>query len=182
MALDSSEVRVAVTGAVAVNATGSGAAPTDADSALGAGWVDLGYVSEDGVTETRDRSTNNIKAWQNAVIVRSVVTESTATFNFTLLQTNKDVVEQFYAAAVDTGDGSVVVDPGATGGRKEWAIDVIDGTDLIRIWIPQGELVEAPGDQTYNSSDPIGYQFTITAYPDTDLAGSYQKFYSSLAA
>src|SRR5688500_4446565 len=114
MALSSSNVRVAVTGAVYAGPTAT-AAPTAADSALAGGFVDLGYVSEDGVSETRDRSTNKIKAWQNADLVREVVTESSLTYTFTLIETKEDVVELFYGATADSVDGSVEIVPSATG-------------------------------------------------------------------
>lgn len=179
MSLDSSNIRVGVTGAVSLN-TGSGVAPVDADSALGTGWVDLGYANEDGVSETRDRTTNRIKAWQNAAVVRTVVTEAAMRITVTLIESKKDVLEAFYAATADSA-GGLVIDPFTTGGRKKWCVDVVDGTDYIRSYIPQGELVEPPADVVAASGDPIGYQMVIDAYPDAALGGSVKKFYSSLA-
>ncbi|MGH8878159.1 MAG: hypothetical protein ACRD0P_12580, partial [Stackebrandtia sp.] len=77
MALNSANVRVAVTGAVSVGST-TADAPSDADTPL-TDYDDLGYVSEDGATETRDRSTEKLKAWQNADVLREVVTEASIT-------------------------------------------------------------------------------------------------------
>ena len=54
MALDSDNVIVAVTGAVYVAPTGT-AAPTASDSTLNVAFVDLGYVSADGITEAIDK-------------------------------------------------------------------------------------------------------------------------------
>lgn len=180
MALDSANVRVAVTGAVSVAPSGS-TAPTNASTALDAAFKDLGYVSEDGVTETRDRTSDKIKAWQNAATVRTVVTDATVTYTFALIETKAETVELYYGDTVDTLTGSIVVDPSATGGRQAFVVDVIDGTDLIRSYIPDGEITEV-GDQVYASGEPIGYEVTITCYFDDTLGGSVKKFYSSLIA
>lgn len=181
MALVSDNVRVAVTGVVAVAAT-SAAAPVDADTSVASltGFTDLGYVGEDGVTETRNRSTNKIKAWQNASTVREVVTESEATYKLVLIETKRETVELFYGATVDTADGSIAVIPANTGGRKSFLIDVVDGDDFIRTYIPTGEIVEV-GDQVYASGEPIGYEVTINCYPGAG-GWSAKKFYSSLVA
>ncbi|HEX5541111.1 MAG TPA: hypothetical protein VFX60_06045 [Micromonospora sp.] len=183
MALVAENVRVAVTGALSVGPT-TATAPTDADSTL-TGFDDLGYVHEDGVTETRDRSTEQLKAWQNAAILREVVTEASMTYSFRLVETKKETVELYYGSAVET-DGSIAIVPARTGGRKSFVLDVIDGTDFIRVYIPSGEVTEV-GEQVYASGEAIGYEVTITAYPSDKIPtpdgepASVKKWYSSLA-
>ena len=176
---DSTKVRVAVTGEVSVAPTGT-AAPTDADTALPAAFKALGFVSEDGVTETRDRSTNDIKAWQNAATVRTVVTDATLTYQMTLIETNADTVELFYGTTVDGVEGSFAIIPASTGGRKSFVIDVVDGDELIRTYVPSGEVTEV-GDRVYASGEPIGYDVTITAYPD-NTGKAAEVFTTALAA
>ena len=68
MALDSSKVRAAVSGAVSVGPTTS-TPPTGTGGTI-TGFTDLGYVSDAGVTEARSRSTNEIHAWQGGALVR----------------------------------------------------------------------------------------------------------------
>lgn len=182
MALDSSLVRVAVTGAAYVAATGS-TAPTDAAVALDAAFKELGYYSEDGVTEARDRTTNDIRG-HNGDTVRTVVTESTATFALTFIETNQRTIEAFYGGSVVAGTppaSSIVVVPSTTGGRKAFVLDVIDGSDLRRIYIPAGEITEV-GEVVYSNGEPVGYPVTISAYPDDAISGSYQVFISDLTA
>lgn len=185
MALDSNEVRVGVTGAISLN-SGTGLTPTDADTPLSTGWVDLGYASEDGVEETRNRSTQPIKAWQNADEVREVVTEASLVFKFALIQTNAETVGLYYGTTVQA-DGSVVIVPSQTGGRREMNLDVVDGAEFIRTYIASGEVTEV-GSQVYKNGEPIGYQVTVKAYPDPSIVdsatgkmGSAIKWYSSLA-
>jgi len=177
MALDSANVRVAVTGEISVGPT-TASAPTAVSSAL-TGFAGLGYVSEDGVTESRDRSTNDIKAWQNADTVRTVVTEANLSYSFRLIETNTATLELFYGSAAAAGDLTVV--PASTGGRKSFVIDVVDGTELLRIYIPQGEVSEV-GDVVYASGEAIGYEVTVRAYPDATLGGSARIYSSALAA
>jgi hypothetical protein len=184
VSLNSANVRSAVTGAISLAPKGT-TAPTDADATLNVAFNDLGYVGEDGVTETRDRSTDTIAAWQRGDIVREIVTEANLTFNFVLIETKRQVVELYYGSEVDPANGSVIIVPSSTGGRQAWVIDVIDGDDFIRTWVPQGEVVEV-GDQVYQNGQPIGYECTMRAYPDPSLVapgggiGSAKKFYSSL--
>jgi hypothetical protein len=177
--LDSTKVRVAVTGAAYV-APRTLTAPTNATVALGADAKDLGYISDGGITETRDRSTNQIRAWQNSALVREPVTESSITYNFVLIETKKETIEAYYGSTV-AADGSIKIDPSRTGGRKSYIFDVIDGDDIIRIYVPNGEITEV-GDQTYVNGDPIGYEVTVTGYATTvgDEVYSAVKWYSGL--
>ena len=184
MALDSSLVRVAVTGAISVGGA-SATAPTDANAPLGVGWNDLGYVGEDGVTETRDRSTETIRGWQNGDILREVVTEASVSFQTVLVETKRETVELFYGTKVGA-DGSIVIVPSETGGRQKFVLDIIDGDEYIRAYVASGEVTEV-GDQVYAGGEPIGYEVTIRAYPDASIVdpdtgktGSVKKWYSSL--
>lgn len=179
MATNAANVEVAVSGEVLVGAT-SATAPTGTGSST-TGFTGTGYVSEDGVTETRDRSSDDIKAWQNAATVRTVVTDATLTYSFTLIETTKTGTELYYGGSLtQTGtEGSIVIQPSATGGRKSFIIDVIDGADLIRTYIPQGEVTEV-GDKVYASGEPIGYEVTVTAYPDATLGGNAKVWMTKL--
>lgn len=179
MALTPAQVRVGTTGAVYTAAT-TATAPTSATGTL-TGFTDLGYISTDGVTETRDRSTNQIRAWQNGDLIREVVTEETATFQFMLLETSAATLAAFYGVAVNTSDGSITVSPGTTGGKKSFVIDVIDGADAIRTYIPTGEILSV-GEQVFQNGEPIGFDVTVTAMVDTVKGYSFKKFYSALDA
>jgi len=174
VALNSANVRVAVTGEVLMGLT-TATAPTGT-AGVTTGFTGLGFVSEDGVTETRDRSTDDIKAWQNGATVRTVVTDGSLSYQFTLLETRKDTVELYYGTTVTAAasDGSFVIVPTNTGGRRSFIIDVVDGAELIRTYIPSGEVSEV-GDRVYVNGDPIGYEVTIKAYPSasiTDASGA----------
>lgn len=164
MALVSSNVRVGVSGEIFVGPTGT-TAPTTATASPAAGFVGLGYVSEDGLTETPERSVDDIKAWQNAATVRSVVTDAKTSYEFTLIETNVATIGFVNGTTVTqtSAHGTYTLDAAATGGRKSFIFDVIDGTNLKRIYVAEGELTER-GDIVYASGEPIGYECTVVAY------------------
>lgn len=181
MGLDISQVRVGVSGLIGTAPLGT-TAPTGTSSSLSS-FTDLGYVSEDGVTETNDISINPIKAWQNAVTVRNTVTDGSVSYQLTLIQTDVNVVAAVYGSAV-AADGSIIKRPTTERPHKAWVIDVIDGTEKIRNWIPDGQITEL-GDVVYQNGEAIGYEITLTTYPHTSLdsgAGSVQTWFASLAA
>lgn len=179
MTTNSSNVRVGVSGEVLMGAT-TAAAPSGTGGTT-VGFTGLGLVSEDGVTETRDRSSDDLKAWQNAATVRTVITDSKLTYTFTLIETKKETVELYYGTTVTAGasDGNFVIVPANTGGRRSFVIDVVDGAELMRTYIPSGEVTEV-GEKKYASGEPIGYEVTITAYPDSALGGSAKVWATAL--
>ena len=179
-----SEVRVAVDGIVSTAPDGTGTPPTSAVSTLASPWVDLGYVSEDGVTEATAQSSEKIRAWQNGKAVRTVVTEGETTYQLTLIQTNKATVALYYGADVAT-DGSIIVNPMKERPLFELNLDVIDGDDIVRAYAPEAQVTEV-GDQVYSNGVPIGYEVTVTCAVVADCAasgkpGSVKKWYSTLA-
>jgi len=181
--LDAAEVDVAVTGAVAFAGTDA-SAPTDADTPVGtvdSDYRDVGYLSADGVVEARDRSTNNIVAWQNSDIVRVVTTEASITVQFTMIQTNPDTLELFYGSAVDPTDGSVKIVPRESGGRRSVIVDYVDGDKFVRLWLPNAEVTEVEG-PSLTSGDAAGMGVTLTGYPETVNGDTFsaQKFFSDL--
>jgi hypothetical protein len=157
-------VRVGVSGEFYVGPT-TADAPTSAVDTLDTDFKGLGFVSDDGVTESRERDTDDIVAWQNAATVRTLTTSSKLTYQFTLIETNKEVIEFVYGTDVtqDADEGTYTIDPGATGGTKSFVLDVIDGTETKRIYISEGEITDI-GETKYASGEAIGYDVTVTAY------------------
>lgn len=159
MALNADNVVVGITGKVYSGAT-SATAPTSSTATL-TGFTELGYVSADGVSFTIDKSTNQIRAWQNADLVRELVTEGTVTYSFTLLETTQETLELYFGSPMV--DGKIEVNPASTGGKKSFVIDVVDGAKAIRHYIPSGEVMSVEA-QTIQNGEAVAYGVTITAY------------------
>lgn len=176
MTVDATKVAVAVTGSVYKAPSGS-TAPTTQATALDAAFKDLGYIGEDGVTQTLPVSGDAtfIKVWQGGATVRTVRTapDEFATFSFVALETNKTVVESYYGVSVTqtATEGALVVDTTATRSAFAWVVDVVDGSELERIYIPQGVVIEV-GDRVYANAEPIGYEITVEAQYNSTLTGN----------
>lgn len=152
-------VVVGITGAVYVGAT-SATAPTSTSSAL-TGFTDLGYISTDGVTVTPDKSSNAIRAWQNADLVREVVTESTLTYQFMLLESNEAAIELYFGSPMV--DGKIELSPSNTGGKQSFVFDIVDGNKVIRHYVPAGEVMKVEA-QAVKNGEAVHYGVTVTAY------------------
>lgn len=170
MTLSTANVRVAVTGAVSVGAT-SATAPTGTGSTL-TGFTDLGYIGEDGVTETLPGpgDSSPIKAWQGGATVRTVrsASEENPMWSFTLLETKLETIELYYGATASQSstEGSIEFDTTDTRAHKSFVIDVVDGSELIRTYIPYGVVAEV-GEKVYANGEAIGYQVTIEGERDS---------------
>jgi len=176
MALTADNVVVGITGRVYVAPT-TATAPTASDTVLSVDFVDLGYVSADGVNFETSRSTSQIRAWQDADLVREVVTEATVTYSFMLLETTEAVVEAYFGSTML--NGKISLNPSATGGKKSFVIDVVDGAKSIRHYVPAGEILTVEA-QPITNGDALGYGITVTAYQSEGR--SVDIFYSEFEA
>ena len=74
-----------------------------------------------------------------------------------------------------TLEAGIVVN--ATSDEQEeavWVFDMVMNSNTVkRIVIPHGKISEI-GDIVYNDTDPVGYQVTISALPDTEGRTHYE--------
>ncbi len=157
--------------------------PTDADSELNSAFENLGYVSEDGVTNSNSIESDNIKAW-GGDIVQTTQTEKTDTFQLKLLQTiNVMVLKTIYGASNVSGNissGIVVKSNSKELEASAWVIDMILNEDTLkRIVLPNGKISEL-GDIVYKDDEPIGYEPTINALPDSAGNTHYEYIKSNV--
>ena len=144
--------------------------PTDASSALAAGFSDLGYVSEDGITNSNTPESDDIEAWGGQVVL-TVQTSKPDEFKFTLIESlNSGVLEVVYGdgnVSVNGGTGAITIQ--ATSAEQEEHSYVIDmimrGGALKRIVIPNGKVKEV-SDIVYKDDEAVGYEVTISALPN----------------
>ena len=90
MAQESSEIRVNATGSVYVAPVGT-AFPTNISAAVSplAGWVELGYLTEEGPRLSFGRESTDLLAWQSADAVRVLTTSRPKSISFDLMQHNR---------------------------------------------------------------------------------------------
>lgn len=145
--------------------------PTTADSTLDpAVFTCLGYVSEDGITNSNSRESDSFKAWGGDTVLTNQ-TGYTDTFNFKLLEVlNKDVLATVFGednvTGTDLATGLSVKANSKEAKNYVWVIDMIMNNDTLnRVVIPDGKISEV-GDTTYSGSDLVAYDVTVTAFPD----------------
>lgn len=165
-----------VGGAIYVAALGT-TLPTDATTALGAAFTCLGYVSEDGVTNSNSPESDNVKAWGGDTVL-VLQTDRPDSFALTLLESlNKEVLKTVYGASNVTEDGSGNLTVKATADEMQghvWVIDmVMRGNRAKRIVIANGTISEL-GDLVYKDDEAVGYNVTIQNVPDSNGVYHYE--------
>lgn len=157
-----------VGGAISVAPLGS-PQPKDAKSDLEAVYKNLGYISEDGLTNANSPDADRIKAWGGDTVL-VVSTEKPDTFEFTLIETvNVDVLKVVYGDDNVTGDLAAGITVTANADQALPHVYVIDmvfkNKTAKRIVIPNG-VVSETGDVEYKDDEAVGYNITVDALPD----------------
>lgn len=160
-----SNVRSAVTGDVYIGKAHAGDTIKGVEP-VPSGLTALGYLSDDGFKIKPERKTDDLKAWQNADVVRTVATESSIEISFQLIESKKEVIELFWQSKVTAGadSGSFDISPGATTGVHALLMDIVDGDQVIRYYFPEVELIDRDEIKGKNG-EVYGYGVTLKAYP-----------------
>lgn len=165
------------TGALRVAPLGT-TAPTNASAALNAAFIDLGYIGEDGFTESTARDTEKKKAFGGAT-VKILQTDYTNTFQFAFMESiNANVLKRVFGADNVTVAGAniTVKKNKKVLDRESWVIDTEDGDNLLRTYIPDGQITEVD-DVVKVHGDTISYTVTIEAFEDASGNNSYDFIY-----
>lgn len=154
--------------------------PKDAKTKLDKALKNLGYISEDGITNANSPDSDKIKAWGGDTVL-VVSTEKPDTFNFKLIESiNVDVLKTVYGEENVTGDlktGITVKANAKMAEGKAYVIDMILKNNILkRIVIPNGVVSEVE-DIEYKDDDAVGYGITIEALPDEDGNNHYEYIY-----
>lgn len=152
--------------------------PTAADADLDNTFVCLGYVSEDGVTFSRERETEDVHEWGGDVVL-SLQTSKSDTAQLTLIEAlNENVLKLVHgsgnvsgtlAAGLTVKENSKELDHGV------WVIDqVLNGDVLMRTVMPDAQVTSLD-DIQFARNAAVGYNVTATAYPYPDWDGDTHR-------
>lgn len=151
--------------------------PTDATTALDAAFVCLGYISEDGLTNSNSPSSESIKAW-GGDIVMNLMTEKPDNFSFTLIEAlNVDVLKFVYGSANVSGTLAEGITIKANSSMPESHAIVVemimtDGA-LKRVVMPTAYISEV-GDIVYKDDEAVGYETTVLCPPNAQGDTHYE--------
>ena len=164
-----------VSGGVYIAASGT-TLPTDATGAL-TSFTGLGYVSEDGLTNTNSPESDTGKAWGGDIVI-TYQTEKSDTFQFTLIEAkNTDVLKAVYGDDNVTGtiaEGITISANADEAVEHVWVFDMVMRNDTVkRIVVPSGKVTEI-GDIVYKDDELVGYELTVQAFPDASKNTHYE--------
>lgn len=155
--------------------------PTDASTAPDAAIAGVGYISDDGVSESMNRETDKIKAWGGDV-VKIVQSEHSVTYQYTMIEAaraevNREVYgEPNVTATVATTTHGNLLAIKVTAEQLPHRVRVIeikDGDARVRIVLPDSQITEV-GDVTYQDAAIIAYPVTVEAFPDASGVKAYK--------
>lgn len=174
--LTATSVRVAANGTIYV--APSGTTPPANIAAAWTGFTQLGYVTEDGVTMSRNLDTENVTAWQSVSPIRYLVTGVGLTMGFSLLQWDKDTLPLWLGGGSITNQGggsfkysisnAPTIDERVLG--VEWTDTRSGSTVTNRIIVVRGMVTEG-GETTLTRTGAVSLPITFGAMSsDPDLA------------
>lgn len=170
MTLNASKIKVAGSGAIWKAPAGT-TLPVDSTTAFGAGFVSLGWISEDGFEVEQSLKTKNVMGWQSVEVLRVVNTSIERSVKFSALESNNETVRLAWGGATITAgtSGAYTVDLPAAQVINEFiiGIDWFDGTNNQRILIKRAVLKSLPKVK-FSRQDAINYEFEIMALAPAD--------------
>lgn len=168
------------TGGLRVGDT-SVALPTGTKAAIDPALKFVGLVSEDGLEESPERSTDDIRAW-GGDIARTVQSEYGLKVTFTLISRTEVTLKEVFGQdnVITTVDSD---DPGTSlrtivKNEKQlpfraWVADIMDGDRRLRLVYPNAQITEI-GSTQFVHSDLIKYELTLTCYKDSSGNNGYE--------
>jgi hypothetical protein len=157
------------------------ALPTTSSAALNVAFIPLGYVGEDGVTETPNRSTTDVNAWGgDLVAVLQEKFDITIKLNF-LQALNADVKKAVFhkdnvtvtAATTSAGNEIKVLHNAKLLETRSWVIESFYEAATMRLVLPRGRITEL-GDIRYSHRELTMYEATLRLFPDSSGNHAYE--------
>lgn len=159
--------------------------PASAVAVLDDAFKDAGYISEDGVTNAKERETEEIKAWGGDTVLKPQ-TSKTDTFQMTFIEAmNIETLKVVHGEGNVSGDltaGIVIKENSAELDHYAWVIDMVLNDNCVkRVVIPDAQVTEL-AEVVYKDDQAVGYEATMTAYPTSAYDGDTHREFIQKAA
>lgn len=165
MALDAEDLVVAANGRVYVAPT-TASLPTSESSSLDSDFVDLGYLTDAGLTVSPSMTVESVQPWQSFYSVREIVTARELTIGMELLQFNADTTVLAFGGGVVTeespGHFKLVPPSPETIDKRSAVVDWQDGDKKYRLVVPVC-MVSEGGEFTLARTAPATLAVTLKA-------------------
>jgi len=161
-------------GAVFV-APSTATAPLDAVAPLASEFQNVGYCSEDGLTNSVTTESSSIKAWGGDEVL-NIQTSRSETFSFAMIETNEAALKQIYGAENVTSSGGnlSILHNSKLKTNHVWVFEILLTNDRVkRIVVPCGKITSVD-DISYKDGEPIKYGVTLSALPDSAGNTAYE--------
>ena len=153
------------------------ALPKDATSPLNEAFKSLGYISEDGLTNTLSKETEKTKAWGGDV-VNVQQTGLEVGYKVTLIEgLNDEVLKAAHGDSNVTGTLSTGLEVKINSELQKaasWVFEMVLKEGAIKRIVVPSAKVDSIGDIVYNGKDPVGYELNLIAETDTEGQAAYE--------
>jgi hypothetical protein len=165
MALDAEQLVVASAGRVFVAPPGT-ALPDDESEALNSAFVDLGYLTDAGVTVSPSMTVESVQPWQSFYSIREIITARELTLGMELIQFNAKTTVLAFGGGVITEESSghyKMVPPSPEFvDKRSVVVDWQDGDKNYRLIVPSA-MVSEGGEFNLNRTAPATLAVTLKA-------------------
>lgn len=142
--------------------------PTDAVSKLNEAFKELGYCSEDGLTNSNSPETSSQKAWGGDTVLNTQ-TGRPDKFKIKLLEVlNEEVLKTVYGNENVSGTLEAGIKISVNANELEecvYVVDMVLKKAVKRVVIPSGKITNV-SDIVYKDTEGIGYEVELSAAPD----------------
>lgn len=152
--------------------------PTDATSPLDPAFKNLGYISEDGLSNETETETEKIKAWGGDTVLVSQ-TEYGEVFKFNMLEISEETLGFYYGSANVSKSGNTIQVKHTSQALPECVAVfeiALTGNRVKRIVVPHAQFADRSAEIVYKDDEAITIPVSLEALPDADGGYAYGHF------
>ena len=164
-----------VSGGYVFSAANTITPPTDFSTALAADYICLGFISEDGISETIETDSTTFSDLNGDTVYTST-SSRTETIKLTLIEVGEAALKEIYGQSQVTKDGSgnlTVQHKGHEADERVYVFELVlrDGRNWRQV-VPKGQVTEV-GDLSLAAGELAGREITITCNVDSSGVSVY---------